>query len=68
MLALEPLPRLRVVADPAALDAAALAALPASARPAVRARTTRSSSATAALDVDDPHAIVEPEAGFVGAG
>ena len=67
MPALEPLPGLRVVADPAALDARALARPDDVDRPALRARTTRSRSAPTGVEVDDPDAIVEPEAGFVGA-
>ena len=67
MPALEPLHGLRVVADPAALDARALARRRRITRPAVRARTRPSPSAPIGVDVDDPHAIVEDEAGFVGA-
>ena len=65
MPALEPLHGLRVVADPAALDAArwhgadvtVLRLAPDDAF-AIGAET---------VDVDDEHAIVEPEAGFAGA-
>ena len=65
MPALEPLPALRVVADPAALDAArwhgdgvtVLRFAPDDAL-AVGANS---------VDVDDEHAIVEADAGYVGA-
>ena len=62
--ALEPLPGLRVVADPAALDAL-VAALPAPRALFASRPTTSWSIGTAGVVVDDPDAIVEPETGFV---
>ncbi len=62
----EPLPGVRVVADPAAIDAL-VAALPAQ-RPHLRlAPDDVLVIGTAGVAVDDPDAIVEPEAGFVAA-
>ena len=66
MPALDRLHGLRVVADPAALDAARWQGDATSPSSASR-RTTRSRSAPSGVDVDDEHAIVEPEAGFAGA-
>jgi hypothetical protein len=61
----EPLPGVRVVADPAAIDAL-VAALPA--RPHLRlAPDDVLVIGTTGIDVDDPHAIVELETGFVAA-
>ena len=62
----EPLPGIRVVADPATLDAL-VAALPAQ-RPHLRlAPDDVLVIGTAGIAVDDPDAIVEPETGFVAA-
>jgi len=62
----EPLLGVRVVADPAAIDAL-VAALPAQ-RPHLRlAPDDVLVIGTDGIAVDDPHAIVEPETGFVAA-
>jgi hypothetical protein len=66
VLELEPMPGLRVVADPAALDRASwrgdrdvtVLRLAADDALAVGAKS---------VEIDDEHAIVEPEPGFVGA-
>ncbi len=62
----EPLPGVRVVADPAAIDAL-VAALPPD-RPHLRlAPDDVIVIGLGGIAVDDPHAIVEPETGFVAA-
>ena len=65
MPALEPLRGLRVVADPVALDAAQSGSATTS-RSSCDSRRTRRSlvGAHPSVDVDDPHAIVEPEHGL----
>ena len=67
VLALEPMPGLRVVADPAALDRASLVGATATSPSFDSPRTRRSPSARRSVEIDDEHAIVESEAGFVGA-
>ena len=64
MPVLEPLHGLRVVADPAALDAARWAGTDVT---VLRfAPDDALAIGATAVDLADPHAIVEPEAGFVG--
>ncbi len=74
MLGLERVVGLRVVADPEALDGAtwdagmSTAARSGAARPVVVFRIAPDEAfglAAETVDVDDPHAIVEPEHGFV---
>ena len=60
----EPLTGIRVVADPAAIDALTL---PDGARPVRIAPDDLFILGAAPVMVDDPHAIVEPEAMFCGA-
>ena len=64
MPALEPLPGVRVVADPVAIDGARWHG------PDVTVLRLASDDAFAigaeTVDIDDEHAIVEPEAGFAG--
>jgi hypothetical protein len=62
----EPLPGVRVVADPAVIDAL-VAALPTERRHLRLAPDDVLVVGTADVAVDDPDAIVEPEAGFVAA-
>ena len=66
MPALDRLHGLRVVADPAALDAARWHGATTS-RSSASPPTTPSPSAPTGVDVDDEHAIVESEPGFAGA-
>jgi hypothetical protein len=63
--ALEPLPGLRVVASPAALDRARW--VPADAVVIRFAPDEAFAVGASSVALDDPDAIVEPEAGFVGA-
>ena len=62
----EPLPGIRVVADPAAIDAL-VAALPAERAHLRLAPDDVLVIGAAEVAVDDPDAIVEPETGFVAA-
>ena len=67
MPVLEPLPGVRVVADPPAIDAL-VAALPVDGGRDLRLAPDEVLVIGATgVDVDDPHAIVEPEVGFVAA-
>jgi len=63
---LERLPGLRVVADPAALDAATWRG-PAEVTVLRLAPDDAFAIGATEVDVDDEHAIVEPEPGFAGA-
>ncbi len=65
MPALERLPGLRVVADPAALDAATWRG-PADVTVLRLAPDDAFAIGATEVDVDDEHAIVEPEPGFAG--
>ena len=65
MPALEPLRGLRVVADPAALDAARWHGFGRDRAPLRAGRCLRHRSRPGST-VDDEHAIVEPEVGFAG--
>ena len=67
MLALERLRGLRVVADPAALDAARWDGDPAEPVVLRFAPDDAFGLGARAVKVDDEHAIMEPEVGFVGA-
>ena len=66
MRELERLPGLRVVADPAALDAATFRG-PADVTVLRLAPDDAFAIDATGVDVDDEHAIVEPEVGFSGA-
>lgn len=67
MPALEPLRGLRVVAEPAALDAARWTAAAGETVLTLRlAPDDVLAIGAAAVEVDDPHAIVEDERGYVG--
>ncbi len=66
MPVLEPLPGLRVVADPAALDAASWRG-PAEVTVLRLAPDDAFAIGATEVDVDDEHAIVESEPGFAGA-
>ena len=66
MPVLERLPGLRVVADPAALDAATWRG-PAEVTVLRLAPDDAFAIGATAVDIDDAHAIVEPEPGFAGA-
>ena len=65
MPALERLPGLRVVADPAALDAATWRG-PAEVTVLRLAPDDAFAIGATEVDIDDEHAIVEPEPGFAG--
>lgn len=70
MPALEPLHGLRVVADPAALDAARWDSAPGRADPPIVLRFAPDEAfaiGATGVTLHDPHAIVEDERGYVGA-